>query len=90
MAVVDTFPNTVDSLESPASSAFAITPHDTNDLTYTTRGIYIGTSGDVKVDMADTGTAITFVGMAAGVVHPLRVTRVYDTDTDADDIVGLY
>ena len=88
--MTDTFSMQLAALESPAFSAFAVTPHDTNDLAYTTRGLYVGVSGDVKVDMAGSGTAVVFTALAAGVVHPLRVTRVYDTDTDATNIVAVY
>ena len=73
---------------SSASYAFAITPHNTNDLAVPTRGIYVGVSGDVKVDIG--GVAITLVGLAAGMIHPLQVTRVYATGTTATSIVGVY
>lgn len=88
--MADTFKYEKVGLEAPCVSAFAITPHDTNDLAITTRGLYVGGTGDVKVDMADTGTAVVFTAMAAGVIHPIRVTRVYNTDTDATAIVGVY
>lgn len=73
----------------PADRAVAVTPSDSADLTEVTRGLYVGASGDVKVDMAN-GDTVTFVAMAAGVVHPLRVRRVYSTGTDATDIVAVY
>lgn len=73
----------------PAENAFAVTPSDDTDLAEDTRGLYVGVSGDVKVDLVG-GTTVTFVGLAAGVLHPLRVKRVYETGTDAEDIVGVY
>lgn len=88
--MADTFEKLAPSLNGPATSAVAVTPHDTNDLTTTTRGLYVGVTGDVKVDMADTGTAVVFTAMAAGVIHPLRVTRVYSTDTTATNMVAVY
>ena len=72
----------------PSPKAASITPSDSADID-ATRGIYVGTSGDLKVDMLD-GTAITFVALAAGIVHPLQVRRIYATGTDADNIVALY
>jgi len=66
-----------------------ITPSDANDLAAITRGIYVGTGGDLAVHDTE-GTAVTFVGLAAGMVHPLRVRRVLNTGTTADDIVGIY
>lgn len=73
---------------SPAVGAFAITPNDSTDLAITTRGIYVGVAGDLKVDM--NGTAVTFVDLAAGIIHPIVTTRVYDTGTSAGSIIGLY
>lgn len=73
----------------PARNAASITPDNDTDLSNTTRGVYVGTSGDLKVDMAN-GDTVTFVDLAAGVVHPLQVKRIYATGTDADNIVGVY
>jgi len=76
-------------LESPIENAFDVTPADDADLAYVTRGIYVGTSGDLKVDTAG-GDTVTFVSLSAGMIHPIRAQRVYATGTDADDIVGVY
>lgn len=84
----DTVKNHLELASLPAGNAFDITPHNSNDLTIKTRGLYVGVTGNVKVDIG--GTAITFVGLAAGVIHPLRVTRVYATGTTATNIVGVY
>ena len=73
----------------PINSAFAITPDDDVDLIYITRGIYVGVSGDLKVDVKS-GDTVTFVGLAAGMIHPIRVKRVYENGTDATSIVGVY
>jgi hypothetical protein len=73
----------------PAEKYNAITAHDTNDLATPTRGIYVGVSGDVKVISLD-GNDVTFVDLAAGIIHPIACTRVYDTGTAATDIVGIY
>lgn len=72
---------------SPAAEAASVTVHDTN-LIEPTRGLYVGVSGDVKVTMLD-GTAVTFVGLAAGVIHPICCVQVFDTGTTATDIVAL-
>ena len=75
---------------SKASDAVAVTPDDSNDLaSVPTYGLYIGTTGDVKVDMAD-GSTVTFSGLKGGIVYPFEVKRVYATDTTATDIVALY
>lgn len=86
--MVDNFSSYSSALDSPARNAATITPHDTNDLANVTRGLYIGVAGALKVDMAGSGT-ITIAAAVAG-YHPLCVSRVYSTGTDADDIHGLY
>jgi len=73
----------------PAGEAYAITPDNDTDLATPTRGIYVGVSGDLKVDMTGVGT-VTFVGLAAGIIHPISAKRVYQTGTDATDILGIY
>jgi hypothetical protein len=72
----------------PGTGAFSITPSDSADLSEVTRGIYVGTAGDVKVDMED-GQTVTFTAMSAGVIHPIRVRRVYSTGTDASNLLGV-
>ena len=74
----------------PADHAFAITPTDGADLAFVTRGIYVGTGGDVAVILSGDSTAVTFAGVQSGSVLPLRVSRVNSTNTTASDIVGLY
>ena len=73
----------------PAAGAAIITPSDSADLAEAPRGLYVGVTGDVQVDMAD-GDTVIFKALAAGVVHPLMVRRVYSTNTTATDIVGVY
>jgi hypothetical protein len=71
-----------------SEQAVAVTPNDSTDLSKTTRGLYIGVSGDVKVNIG--GSTITFTAMAAGIIHPIGVTRVFSTDTTATNIVAVY
>ena len=72
---------------SPATQAEEITPED-ETYTTPTRGLYVGGSGDVKVIMQN-GTTVTFAGLAAGVIHPICCVLIFDTDTNATDIVAL-
>lgn len=73
----------------PAQAASAITPNDSTVLSQFTRGIYVGVSGDVRVDMAD-GSTVTFVGLASGSVHPIAAKKVYATGTTATSILGVF
>ncbi len=83
----DNFSSHSNSLTSPASKAFAITPNDSLDLSEITRAIYVGGAGDLTVQMMD-GADATFVGVSAGTLLPLRARRVKVAST-ATNIVGL-
>lgn len=71
------------------AKAAAVSPSDTVDLANPARGLYVGVSGDVKVDMVGGGT-VTLKAMAAGVIHFLRIKRIYNTGTTATNMVALY
>ena len=73
----------------PATRAAAVTPSDTVDLPRISRSLYVGVAGDVKVDMADTDTAIVFKAVPAGTFMPVRAKRVYATGTTATNLVAL-
>jgi hypothetical protein len=49
----------------------------------------VGVAGAVKVTFFD-GTTVTFGTLVAGVIHPLRVKRVFATGTTATGIIGVY
>ena len=76
-------------LISPAGSIVAVTPNDSSDLDYITRGLYIGGAGDVAVEGLISGT-VTFVGVPAGSILPIRVKKVLETGTTATSIVALW
>jgi hypothetical protein len=64
----------------------AVTPSDSADLSTPGIGLYVGVSGDVKIDTTD-GYTLTMVGFAAGVWQPISVKKVYANGTDATDIL---
>lgn len=70
-----------------AYDAVSVTPSDTGNLGGV-RGLYVGTSGDVKVDTSG-GTTTTFVSVISGTILPIRATRVYSTGTTASNIVAM-
>jgi hypothetical protein len=80
-------PNGLSSI--PALNGFAVTPSDSVDLAAASRGIYVGVSGNVKVTTLN-GDAVTFVGLAAGIIHPIAASRVWSTGTAATSIVAVY
>lgn len=69
---------------------FAITKSDTTNFQgeRVSRGIFVGTGGDVKV-LSENDQTITFKNCIAGTILPIRVKRVFSTDTSADDLVCL-
>ena len=73
-----------------AHRASAVTASDATVYAQPTRGLYVGTAGNITVDMADGGSPILFVGVQGGTLLPLQVTRVYATGTTATNIVALY
>ena len=76
-------------LGEPAVHGYAITPYNNTDLAYTTRGLWVGGAGAVKVTLYG-GDTVTLSGVAAGTLLPIRVTKVFSTGTDATLLVGLY
>jgi len=70
-------------------SGVAVTPHNTDLLTYISRELYVGGAGTLKVRLED-GTDLTFAAVTAGSRLPLRVDRVYATGTSATNIVALF
>lgn len=73
----------------PVRHLFAITPNDTEDLAHVTRGLYVGTGGDLAVIAADDEAAVTLAAVAAG-WQPIQARRVLATGTTAEDVVGGY
>ncbi len=76
-----------------ATESYLVTPSDTNPLPKKFQGgnLYIGEDGtDVKVLLLghkDDSEAITLIGLAGGVIHPIRVSKVFSTSTSATTII---
>lgn len=73
----------------PATNAVAITPSDSVDLTYATRGIYVGVGGNIALVMVS-GAVVTLIAVPQGVILPLRVKRINATNTAASSLVAIY
>lgn len=71
----------------PGEKFVAVTPHDTNELTYITRGILVAVAGTVKITSV-AGDEVT-VTLAAGIIHPIRAKIIWSTGTSATGIVGI-
>lgn len=71
-----------------AYDAAVVTPSDSTIIPVT-RALYVGTSGNLAVIMADGSAAITFSNVPVG-VFPVQVQKVMSTNTTAGNIVALY
>ena len=71
-------------------NAAAVTPDNDNDLATPARSLWVGSVGDVKVNMASTGQPVTFTAVPSGSLLPVAVTRVFATGTSASDIVAIW
>ena len=69
-----------------ATTAAAITPHDTNANVFS--AIYVGGAGAIAVVTKD-GNAVTFAGCLAGTILPVATSVVKSTGTTATNLVGL-
>lgn len=89
MAIIDHFESQSASQTGPILGGFDITPNDGADLSVLTRALMVAGAGDVVAVLKD-GTTLTLPGLAAGVIYPIRVSRVNATGTTATGIKGLY
>ena len=75
--------------DAAASDGGSVTPSDSTVMFRHTRGLYVGSTGDLVVRMV-AGTTLAFVSVPAGALLPLRVDMVKATGTTAGNIVALY
>ena len=80
----------IDLLDGSARKLAAVTPHDTNELADVTKALYVGGAGNVSVIATDDSVAVTFVGVPAGSVLPVRAKIVRSTSTTASNIVAMF
>lgn len=73
----------------PADFAAAVTPHDTNALANFARALYVGGTGDVKLTTPG-GSTVTFAGVPAGTILPVRAKVVFSTGTTATSIIAIW
>lgn len=73
----------------PATRAAVVTPSDAAELSDVTTRIFVGGAGNLRVQMMS-GDIVTFTGVTAGSVLPLRVRQVFSTSTTATNIVAMW
>jgi hypothetical protein len=84
----DKFSDRATGLDSPAEDGVAVSPHDANDLTVVSRGLYVGVAGNISLVTAN-GTTLLFENVPVG-THPWRVKRVNATGTSAQKMIALW
>lgn len=72
----------------PAHGAVAVTPSDVTVFD-TARSLYIGTTGNLTVRMADGQDNVLFTAVPVGILA-IQVDKVYATGTLAAAILALY
>ncbi len=76
-----------------ASSALAVTPHDSNEVVsngFYPRALYVGGGGTLVLRLADDTANVTLVGVPAGAVLDVQAKLVLATGTTATGIVALF
>lgn len=84
----ESFTSRAEDVTAPARHGFAVTPNDATDLVADSRAIYVGGAGTLAVQLVGGGT-VSFAGLAAGTLLPVRVRRVLATGTSATQLVAL-
>ena len=85
----DNFSSHTSSLNSLAAGAADITPADGTTLSQTTRAIYVGQGGNLRVRMVS-GDVVTLTATVTGAVYPVRASEVFATGTTAAALIALY
>lgn len=79
-----------DGVTSSARDALAVTPSDSTDLVDIPKAVYVGAAGNLVCTLVDDTTSVTFVGVQAGSILPIRPKRVFATGTTATSLLALY
>jgi hypothetical protein len=89
MPAIDTQAQRSDTTDFPAVRLRAVTPHDTDELVYVAKALYVGTGGNVSLIAQEDSAAVTLTNVAAGSIIPVRAKIVLATGTTASGIVAL-
>lgn len=84
--MTDFFKTHAPGMTDPIIRAQEVTPDDALDLLMTTRAVYVGGSGDIRITLSE-GDVVTITNAGAG-WHPIRATRIWATGTTATAIMA--
>lgn len=85
----DPFAGTGDDLLGPALYAAAVTPSDTALLPTSSKRLWVGGAGNVKLTTTG-GSTVTYTAVPAGTYLRVRVQQVFATGTTATNMVAEY
>jgi len=85
--MTDIFAGHAAGLDSPFGDGAAVTPSDSSDLSYVSRALWVGTSGDICA-VTRGGATLTFKNVSG--LLPGRFARIRSTGTTAADIVAVW
>lgn len=85
---MDPFANLSDSPSAPARAPFAIQPNDTQPLAVLSKGIYVGSGGDLVLRGVDATTDVTYRNLPDASYVAVRTLYVRATGTTAGNLVG--
>jgi hypothetical protein len=71
------------------AGAVAVTPSNTTNLTRFSKALYIGSAGNLTVEMED-GTQVLYANVPAGTTLNIKVAKVMASGTAAGNIVAIY
>ncbi len=81
----------------PGEKAIAITLSDSTGIFATigggpTRAVYVGSGGDISVEMVGplAEKTVVFVAVLTGTILPVAITRVNSTNTTASSLVAIW
>lgn len=78
-----------DTTDFPAKRLRAVTPHDTNELPFVAKALFVGGAGNLALIAQEDSDAVTMTGVLAGSIIPVRARIVKSTGTTATNIVAL-
>lgn len=85
MPAADTASRARGNLGPPYTKGVVISPNDSADLDFISCAIIVAVAGNVKVTWMSGDTSVVPVGIA-GAFYPMRVKRIWNTDTTATGI----
>lgn len=87
--MADRYANCGDDLLAPASHAVAVTPSDSADLSFVSKRLWVGATGNVALITVG-GDTVTYNSVPSGTYLNVRAARVKSTGTTASNIVAEY